>query len=111
MLGRMEFGMREPTFLILVALADAERHGYGIIQEVAKLSGGRLKLGPGSLYGALDRLNEQDLIRATRTESVNGRLRRYYAINDSGLSAVRQEAAHRAEVVRATNERLRVAPA
>ena len=103
--------MHEPTFLILVALADAERHGYGIIQEVEKLSGGRLKLGPGSLYGALDRLSDQDLIRTTRTEVVNGRLRRYYAINDSGLSAVREEAARRSEVVRAANARLGVAPA
>lgn len=102
--------MREPTFLILVALADGERHGYGIIQEVEKLSGGRLKLGPGSLYGALDRLSEQDLIRTTRTEVVNGRLRRYYVINDSGLSAVREEAARRSEVVQAANARLGVVP-
>ena len=103
--------MREPTFLILVSLADAERHGYGIIQEVKNLSGGRLNLGPGSLYGALDRLSEQNLIRATRTEAVNGRLRRYYAINDSGLSAVREEAARRSEVARAANARLGLAPA
>ena len=101
--------MREPTFLILVALADAERHGYGIIQEVEKLSGGRLKLGPGSLYGALDRLSEQELIRTTRTEVVSGRLRRYYAINDSGLSAVREEAARRSAVVCAANARLGIA--
>ena len=52
----------------------------GIIREVEKLSEGRLKLGLGSLYGALDRLSEQNLIRTTRTEVVKGRLRRYYAI-------------------------------
>ena len=103
--------MREPTFLILVALADRERHGYGIIQEVAKLSSGTLKLGPGSLYGALDRLSDRGLIRTTRAEVVNGRLRRYYAINDSGLSAVREEAARRTEVARAATARLRSAPA
>lgn len=98
--------MREPTFLILVALADRELHGYGIIQEVEKLSAGRLKLGPGSLYGALDRLSEQGLIRTTRTEVVRGRLRRYYAINDDGLSAVRQETARRTEVLNAARLRL-----
>ncbi|MCA1709164.1 MAG: PadR family transcriptional regulator [Actinobacteria bacterium] len=103
--------MREPTFLILVALADAERHGYGIILEVETLSGGRLKLGPGSLYGALDRLNEQKLIRSTRSEVVNGRLRRYYAITDAGLSAVRKEAARRADVLRAAKSRLGLAHA
>lgn len=103
--------MREPTFLILVALAGAERHGYGIIQEVKKLSAGRLKLGPGSLYGALDRLSEQELIKSTRTAVVNGRLRRYYAISDSGLSAVRAETARRSQVLTAARTRLRVARA
>ena len=102
--------MREPTFLILVGLADAERHGYGIIREVEQLSGGRLRLGPGSLYGALDRLSEQGLIRTTRTEIVNGRLRRYYAISDAGLSAVREETARRSSVLRAAKKRLEVAP-
>ncbi len=101
--------MREPTFLILVALADAERHGYGIIREVEKLSEGRLKLGPGSLYGALDRLSEQNLIRTTRTEAVNGRLRRYYAINDAGLIAVREETTRRSAVLQAAESRLGLA--
>ncbi len=101
--------MREPTFLILVSLVDAERHGYGIIMEVENLSGGRLRLGPGSLYGALDRLNDEQLIETTRTEVVNGRLRRYYAITDAGLAAVRAETARRSEVVNAAKVRLRLA--
>lgn len=45
--------MREATFLILAALADQELHGCGIISEVKKLSGGRLKLGPGTLMARL----------------------------------------------------------
>jgi DNA-binding PadR family transcriptional regulator len=98
--------LREPTFLILVALADEERHGYAIIKEVEKLSGGRLRLGPGTLYGALDRLADQGLIVSTRTESVDGRMRRYYAITGSGLECVRKEAAHRGEVLRAAEARL-----
>ncbi|HEV2810352.1 MAG TPA: PadR family transcriptional regulator [Acidimicrobiales bacterium] len=105
----MDTSMREPTFLILVALADAERHGYGIIREVEELSEGRLKLGPGSLYGALDRLSEQNLIRSTRTEVVNGRLRRYYAINDAGRIAVREEATRRSAVLQAAESRLGLA--
>ena len=98
--------MREASFLILAALADQELHGYGIIGEVKKLSGGRLKLGPGTLYGTLDRLSEQGLIQPTRTEVVDGRLRRYYGITGTGLSAVRSEAAARAETLQAATERL-----
>ena len=55
----MVSGVQEPTFLILTALAAAPRHGYGVIQAVAALSGGDVKLRPGTLYGALDRLSEQ----------------------------------------------------
>jgi DNA-binding PadR family transcriptional regulator len=98
--------MRDATFLILTAIADQELHGYGIIGEVKALSGGRLTLGPGTLYGTLDRLTEQNLIRPTTTEVVDGRLRRYYGITGSGLSAVRSEAKNRAATLRAAAERL-----
>jgi DNA-binding PadR family transcriptional regulator len=98
--------MQDATFLILTALADRELHGYGIITEVKALSSGRVALGPGTLYGALDRLTEQGLIRPTTTEVVDGRLRRYYGISGIGLSAVRQEAHQRADTLRAAAERL-----
>lgn len=47
--------LREPTYLIMVSLGAGERHGYGITQEVLELSAGRVKLGAGTLYGALER--------------------------------------------------------
>ncbi|GGN48850.1 DNA-binding PadR family transcriptional regulator [Actinoplanes campanulatus] len=50
--------LQEPTFLILAALAAQPRHGYGVVQAVYDLSGGEVKLRPGALYGALDRLAE-----------------------------------------------------
>lgn len=105
----MASSMREPTFLILVALADDERHGYGIIRQVEDLSRGRIRLGPGTLYGALDRLSDQGMVKTTRTEVLNGRVRRYYAISDAGLAAVRDEAARRSEVLTAAKARLRLA--
>ncbi len=105
----MASSMREPTFLILVALADDERHGYGIIREVEELSRGRIRLGPGTLYGALDRLSDEGMVRTTRTEVLNGRLRRYYAISDAGLAAVQDEAARRSQVLTAAKARLRLA--
>jgi len=99
--------MRDATFLILAALADQELHGYGIIGEVKSLSGGKLTLGPGTLYGTLDRLTEQGLIRPTRTEVVDGRLRRYYGITGNGLSAVNCEADDRAATLQAATVRLK----
>ena len=99
--------LREPTFLILVALADEERHGYAIIREVESLPSGRLKLGPGTLYGALDRLCDQKLIRTTRSEVVDGRHRRYYAITEEGLAAAHRETVERSEMLKATKSRLR----
>ena len=99
--------MRDASFLILAALADQELHGYGIIGEVKALSGGKLVLGPGTLYGTLDRLTEQSLIRPTRTEVVDGRLRRYYGITSEGISAVNSEADDRAATLRAATARLK----
>jgi DNA-binding PadR family transcriptional regulator len=85
--------LQEPTFLILAALAAEPLHGYGVIQEVTQLSGGRVTLRPGTLYGALDRLVEQGLVVADREEIVDGRLRRYYRLSDNGAAVLEAEAA------------------
>jgi DNA-binding PadR family transcriptional regulator len=84
--------MQEPTFLILAALAAQPLHGYGIIQSVATLSENEVKLRPGTLYGALDRLADQGLIAVDREEAVDGRLRRYYRLSDSGAAALSAQA-------------------
>jgi DNA-binding PadR family transcriptional regulator len=80
--------MQEPTFLILTALAAEPAHGYGVVRAVQELSGGDVKLRPGTLYGALDRLAEQGLVEVDREEAVDGRLRRYYRLTDSGAAAL-----------------------
>ncbi len=85
--------LREPTFLILAALAPQPLHGYAIIGEVADLSGGRLALRPGTLYGALDRLADEGLLESDREEVVDGRLRRYYRLTDGGAAVLEREAA------------------
>lgn len=84
--------MTEPAFFVLTALVDGPRHGYGIVTEVAELSGGRVKLKIGSLYGALDRLAGEGLIELEREEPWQGRLRRYYKITDAGRRALAGEA-------------------
>ena len=101
---------QEPTFLILVALADGEHYGYGIIREVEKLSKGAVRLGPGTLYGALDRLTSEGQVVATRTETVGGRERRYYRLTEQGLDAVQTETSRRLTMVRAASRKLRLRP-
>ncbi len=85
--------MQEATFLILTALADGSQHGYGIINEVAEISGGRVRLRAGTLYTALDRLRADGLIDIDREEIVDNRLRRYYRLTPAGGSRLAAEAA------------------
>jgi PadR family transcriptional regulator, regulatory protein PadR len=83
--------MRRPTFFILTALAEAPRHGYGIIRRVEELSEGGVNLGPGTMYGALDRLVEQELVVLDREEVEAGRLRRYYRLTPQGRTELAAE--------------------
>src|SRR5215831_12803951 len=99
--------MQEPTFLILTALAGEPLHGYGVIQEVSRLSSGRVVLRPGTLYGALDRLSEQGLVAADREEIVDGRLRRYYRLTEEGAGLLETEAQRLASNAQAAVQRLR----
>jgi DNA-binding PadR family transcriptional regulator len=83
--------MREPTFLILTALAAQPQHGYGIMTDVDRMSEGRVRLRAGTLYAALDRLRSDGLIKADREEIVDARLRRYYRITDRGRQQLTAE--------------------
>jgi DNA-binding PadR family transcriptional regulator len=85
--------MQEATFLILTALATASQHGYGIITDVAQISGGRVRLRAGTLYTALDRLRSGELIAVDREEVVDNRLRRYYRLTPKGSKTLAAEAA------------------
>lgn len=85
--------MREPTFLILTALAGPPLHGYGVMRKVEELSQGRVRLSAGTLYAAFDRLVHEGLVTADREETVDGRVRRYYTLTQGGGAALRDEAA------------------
>lgn len=75
------------TFHILLAVADEDRHGYGIIQEVAARTGGEVRLSAGTLYRSIQRMVEQDLIEETAARPApefDDERRRYYRITPFG---------------------------
>jgi DNA-binding PadR family transcriptional regulator len=102
--------LREPTFLILTALAGGRLHGYGITADVERSSGGRVRLRAGTLYGALDRLVAERHIAPDGDEVVDGRLRRYYVLTPAGRDLVRAEAARMAAQAAEAARRLAAAP-
>lgn len=83
--------LREPTFLILSAVAPAPLHGYGILQAIDELSEGRVRLRAGTLYAALDRMAGDGWLQTDGEEVVAGRLRRYYRIMPLGVEVLRRE--------------------
>jgi PadR family transcriptional regulator, regulatory protein PadR len=101
--------LREPTFLVLAALAGSRRHGYGIMQEVERLSDGATKLRAGTLYAMLDRLSQEGLIAAVGEEVVDGRLRRYYELTAQGSATLANASRRRLAVSREALRRLRIA--
>jgi DNA-binding PadR family transcriptional regulator len=99
--------MQEPTFLILTALADGAQHGYGIMTDVTRISGGRVRLRAGTLYAALDRLLGEGIVAVEREEIAGGRLRRYYRLTPTGAELLATEAARLSANARIATARLR----
>jgi len=85
------------AFHILVALAGGDQHGYGIMQDVAARTGGKIQLSAGTLYGAIQRLLEQGFIVELRGAA--SERRRVYRLTASGRKAARAEAARLAELL------------
>lgn len=84
-------------FLILVALAQEDRHGYAIMQEVEDETDGAVRLGPGTLYRSIKRLLDSGLIadserRPDPDDPEEDERRRYYRVTPDGLRAARAEA-------------------
>lgn len=85
----------QAVFQMLVALADQDRHGYAIMQDVAARTGGSLKLSPGTLYGSIKRMLEDGLIVEIDTRPSRERddeRRRYYRITQFGRAVAQAEA-------------------
>src|SRR5436190_4071489 len=92
-----------PVLHILVALADGERHGYAIMQDVAALTAGAVRLGPGTLYGSIKRMLHDGLIEELdeRPDPEEDDVRRrYYRITPRGRRLARAELGRLAALVR-----------
>jgi DNA-binding PadR family transcriptional regulator len=82
------------TFHILLALADDDRHGYGIIQDVAARTNGALRLSPGTLYRSIQRMLEQGLLVEVTPRPAppdDDERRRYYRLTSEGRAVARAE--------------------
>ena len=90
---RMASEMREPTFWVLTALTGGRCHGYALMEEARELSGGRFNLKVATLYAALERLGQQGWVALDGDEVVDGRLRRYFRLTDTGAAELEAEVA------------------
>lgn len=93
---------------ILLALADGEAHGYALMSAIEELSGGTVRMGPGTLYGTIKRLLANGLIEESDErpdEALDDRRRRYYRITAAGRTAVSAESVRLARLVHAAERR------
>ena len=84
-----------PVFHILLALAGEDRHGYGIMQDVAEQTGGALQLGPGTLYGCLKRMLAAGLVEESEERpdpALDDERRKYYRMTAFGRRVAQAEA-------------------
>jgi DNA-binding PadR family transcriptional regulator len=107
----MNTGKREPesilpltpaVFYILLALVDRERHGYGIMQEIAARTEGTVRMGPGTLYGSIKRMLKDGLIEESGERpdpELDDERRRYYRVTNFGQRVVQAEARRLAQLV------------
>ena len=90
------YALTESTYYIMLALVKPS-HGYGIMQQVEEMSGGRVRLAPGTLYGALTALTDKGWIRPLPT--VQDSRKKVYQLTDKGLSVLHREISRLKELV------------
>jgi len=96
------------TFHILLAVADEDRHGYAIIQDVETRTGGELRLSAGTLYRSIQRMLEQGLIVEPRERplpELDDERRRYYRITSFGRAVAEAESRRMAQLLRMARNR------
>lgn len=94
------------AFQVLLALADEDNHGYAIAKEIETNTGGRTRVGTGSLYLSMAKLADQGLIEPCEApEGSTDRRRRYYRITELGREVAAAEAARMADLVELAGRR------
>ena len=105
----MKGGLLTPAVLhILLALSTEERHGYGIMKQVERESGGKVKMGPGTLYGSIGRMMTAGLVRESDKRpdpNMDDERRIYYAITGAGRKALEAELDRYRQVVAVATEK------
>ena len=103
----MSTALPPATFHILLALADDDRHGYAIIQDIAARTNGELKLSAGTLYRSIQRMLEQGLLIEPRNRpspEEDDERRRYYRITPEGREVAKAEARRLTQLVKFARE-------
>ena len=99
-------------FHVLLSLADQERHGYGIMQEVLERTGGKVRLWPATLYGTLKRLIDEELIEESDERPAaefDDARRRYYQLTSLGRRVLAAESERLEDLVRVIRSKRRMA--
>ena len=94
------------AFQIILALSIEDLHGYAIMRQVEEQTGGRVRLGPGTLYSSIQTLLEEKLIQEVGlSEDTPSERRRYYRLTSAGRKVARPEADRMADVLRVARAR------
>jgi DNA-binding PadR family transcriptional regulator len=111
---RSHLPLTPASFQILVALADGEKHGYAILKEVERRTEGKVRLRAGTLYTALARLVDEELVEESRERpdpALDDERRRYYRLSRRGRAVATAEAERLAEALEQLRAKLRARPA
>jgi DNA-binding PadR family transcriptional regulator len=95
--------MSDPTLLVLASLAESDKHGYGMMEDIHRFAG--IRLGPGTLYGAITRLEQQGWISPLRSKD----RRQPHAITGAGREHLKSQVASLGQVVKTARARLKQA--
>jgi DNA-binding PadR family transcriptional regulator len=93
--------MTDPTLLVLASLADGDKHGYAMMEDIERFAA--IRLGPGTLYGAITRMDERGWIRAVASDD----RRQPYAITALGRKHLEEQVSQLDQVLKAAQRRLK----
>ncbi len=93
--------MSDPTILVLASLADGEKHGYAMMEDIERFAG--MRLGPGTLYGAITRLEQRGWIRPVASDD----RRQPYCITAAGKRYLEEQVASLDQVIKTAQRRLK----